>query len=60
MFLKAKIDLHNASEKKELLTEHLCTIISHNEDRKSKKLNELMEKVGLNSSGQLEDKPENS
>lgn len=36
-----------AREKKELLTEHLCTIISHNEDRKSKKLTELMEKVGL-------------
>ncbi|KAH8307371.1 hypothetical protein KR044_010956 [Drosophila immigrans] len=46
-FLKAKIDLHNASEKKELLTEHLCTVIAHNEDRKAQKLTELMQKVGL-------------
>lgn len=46
-FLKAKMDLHNASEKKELLTEHLCTVIAHNEDRKAQKLTELMEKVGL-------------
>lgn len=47
LFLKAKLDLHQASEKKELLTEHLCTIITHNEDRKAKRLTELMEKVGL-------------
>lgn len=47
MFLKAKLDLHHASEKKELLTEHLCTVITHNEDRKAKKLSELLEKVGL-------------
>ncbi|XP_022215414.2 RAB6-interacting golgin [Drosophila obscura] len=46
-FLKAKVDLHNASEKKELLTEHLCTVIAHNEDRKAQKLTELMQKVGL-------------
>lgn len=32
-----------------MLTEHLCTIISHNEDRKAKKLTELLDKVGLNS-----------
>ncbi|XP_017072177.1 RAB6-interacting golgin [Drosophila eugracilis] len=46
-FLRAKIELHNASEKKELLTEHLCTVIAHNEDRKAQKLTELMQKVGL-------------
>lgn len=46
-FLRAKMDLHNASEKKELLTEHLCTVITHNEDRKAKKLTELMDKVGI-------------
>ncbi|KAH8380062.1 hypothetical protein KR009_008729 [Drosophila setifemur] len=46
-FLKSKIELHNASEKKELLTEHLCTVIAHNEDRKAQKLTELMQKVGL-------------
>lgn len=47
LFLKAKVDLHQACEKKELLTEHLCTIIAHNEDRKAKRLTELMDKVGL-------------
>lgn len=46
-FLKAKQDLYQAHEKKEMLTEHLYTIIAHNEDRKAKKLSELMEKVGL-------------
>ncbi|ALC44973.1 CG33052, partial [Drosophila busckii] len=54
-FLKAKIDLHNAAEKKELLTEHLCTVIAHNEDRKAQKLTELMQKVGLTPT---EDEPE--
>ncbi|XP_036336363.1 RAB6-interacting golgin [Rhagoletis pomonella] len=53
-FLKAKIDLHNAAEKKELLTEHLCTVIAHNEDRKAQKLSELMQKVGLTETGELE------
>ncbi|XP_075159441.1 golgin, RAB6 interacting [Haematobia irritans] len=53
-FLKAKIELHNAAEKKELLTEHLCTVIAHNEDRKAQKLTELMEKVGL-SAGNCEE-----
>lgn len=48
-FLAAKLSLHQVSEKKEMLTEHLCTIISHNEDRKAKKLSELLNKVGLNS-----------
>lgn len=46
-FLKAKQDLYQAHEKKEMLTEHLYTIIAHNEDRKAKRLGELMEKVGL-------------
>lgn len=52
-FLAAKLNLHQVSEKKEMLTEHLCTIISHNEDRKAKKLSELLDKVGLNSDDQL-------
>lgn len=46
-FLKAKQDLYHAHEKKEMLTEHLYTIIAHNEDRKARRLTELMEKVGL-------------
>lgn len=52
-FLKAKLELHNACEKKELLTEHLCTVIAHNEDRKAQKLSELMQKVGLTPAGDL-------
>ncbi|XP_055609044.1 RAB6-interacting golgin [Uranotaenia lowii] len=55
LFLKAKLDLHQALERKEMLTEHLCTIISHNEERKAKRLSELMEKVGLSVNGDLDD-----
>lgn len=54
-FLAAKLDLHHITEKKELLTEHLCTIISHNENRKAKKLSELLDKVGLNADDDLAD-----
>ncbi|XP_053687928.1 RAB6-interacting golgin [Sabethes cyaneus] len=55
LFLKAKVDLHQALERKEMLTEHLCTIISHNEERKAKRLSELMEKVGLSVNGDIDD-----
>lgn len=55
LFLKAKVDLHQAHERKEMLTEHLCTIISHNEERKAKRLSELMEKVGLSLNGDFDD-----
>uniref|UniRef100_A0AAG5D8N9 RAB6-interacting golgin n=1 Tax=Anopheles atroparvus TaxID=41427 RepID=A0AAG5D8N9_ANOAO len=55
LFLKAKVELHQALEKKEMLTEHLCAIISHNEERKAKRLTELMEKVGISVSGDCED-----
>lgn len=33
-FLNAKQNLYQAHEKKEMLTEHLYTIINHNESRK--------------------------
>jgi RAB6-interacting golgin len=46
-FLKKKEEVYIAFERKEMLTEHLYTIIQYNEDRKAKKLSELMEKVGL-------------
>lgn len=55
-FLKMKLDLHNAAERKELLTEHLYTIIAHNEDRKAQKLSELMSRVGLNTNFDLQEK----
>lgn len=51
-FLTAKTTLFKAREKKELLVEHLNIIISNNEDRKAKKLSELMEKVGLTPLGE--------
>ncbi|KAJ6640710.1 RAB6-interacting golgin [Pseudolycoriella hygida] len=51
-FLSAKANLFKAREKKELLVEHLNIIISNNEDRKAKKLSELMEKVGLTPLGE--------
>ncbi|XP_037045324.1 uncharacterized protein LOC119080855 [Bradysia coprophila] len=51
-FLIAKTNLFKAREKKELLAEHLNIIISNNEDRKAKKLSELMEKVGLTPLGE--------
>lgn len=45
--MAARLSFHQISEKKELLTEHLCTIITHNENRKAKRLSELLEQVGL-------------
>lgn len=41
-FLQAKINLQKEREKKELLTEHLCALITHNETRKAQKLENLM------------------
>lgn len=41
------MELYQSLERKELLTEHLSTIISHNEERKAAKLRQLMEKVGM-------------
>ncbi|CAH0398616.1 unnamed protein product [Chilo suppressalis] len=41
-FLQAKITLQKEKEKKELLTEHLCALITHNETRKAQKLETLM------------------
>uniref|UniRef100_A0A182WYX9 RAB6-interacting golgin n=1 Tax=Anopheles quadriannulatus TaxID=34691 RepID=A0A182WYX9_ANOQN len=55
LFLKAKVELHQALEKKEMLTEHLCAIISHNEERKARRLSELMEKVGISVTDDLDD-----
>lgn len=47
LFLKKKQEFYLANERKQLLTEHLCILIQSNEDRKAKKLTELMDKVGL-------------
>lgn len=45
--MKAKLELHQAREKKDMLAEHLSIIISNNEDRKADRLSQLMAKVGL-------------
>ncbi|KAJ9584521.1 hypothetical protein L9F63_021131 [Diploptera punctata] len=46
-FLDAKLLLFEKLERKEMLTEHLCTIIEQNEIRKARKLSELMQKLDI-------------
>merc|ERR1711970_27036 len=46
-FVESKLNLFSSMERKELLTDHLCTIIEQNEIRKAKKLNALMEELEL-------------
>lgn len=46
-FLDAKLALHQRSERKDMLTEHLCAVIEKNEERKAEKLNELLSKLNL-------------
>ena len=45
--MSAKLSLHRAGERKELLTEHLEKIISQNEQRKAEKLEALMKELNL-------------
>ncbi|XP_045767061.1 RAB6-interacting golgin [Maniola jurtina] len=47
-FLQAKISLQKEKERKELLTEHLCALITHNETRKAHKLETLMLELATN------------
>lgn len=51
-FISAKMHMFASLERKELLTDHLCTIIEQNEMRKAKKLEELMEELSLMSAGE--------
>jgi len=46
-FVDAKLNLHIKQERKEMLTEHLMTIIEESEDRKSKKLADLMSRLQI-------------
>ncbi len=46
-FVTAKLNLHTKRERKELLTEHLMTIIEESETRKASKLSELMNQLKL-------------
>lgn len=49
------MDLHRKTERKDLLTEHLYTIIRENELRKAKKLAELMAKLNVATDDVLSD-----
>jgi RAB6-interacting golgin len=46
-YINAKVSLHDKTEIKDQLTEHLCSIIQQNEERKAKKLAELMTRLEL-------------
>lgn len=46
-YINAKVHLHDKTEVKDQLTEHLCSIIQQNEERKAKKLAELMARLEL-------------
>jgi len=46
-FVDAKLNLHIKQERKEMLTEHLMTIIEESENRKSKKLADLMTRLQI-------------
>ena len=45
--MDAKLNLHKKQERKELLTEHLMTIIQESESRKADKLAELMNQLEI-------------
>jgi RAB6-interacting golgin len=49
-YVAAKLHLHTMREKKELLAEHLSTIIEKNEERKAEKLAELMKELNITES----------
>ena len=46
-FVAAKTKLHAAGERKDLLVEHLATIIEKNEERKARKLEELLKELNI-------------
>lgn len=58
--MAAKLDLHRKTEVKEQLTEHLCAIIQQNELRKAHKLEELMQELQLQATGEEEEEKKGS
>lgn len=54
-YVSAKLDLHRKTEVKEQLTEHLCAIIQQNEQRKARKLEELMQQLQLQATEEEEE-----
>lgn len=59
-YVAAKLDLHRKTEVKEQLTEHLCAIIQQNELRKAHKLEELMQELQLQVTGEEEEEKKGS
>ena len=53
--MASKLALHTAEEKKEMMTEHLCSIIQKTEERKADKLAKLMRDLDV-SEGSLDEK----
>ena len=49
-FVTAKTKLHEAAERKDMLAEHLATIIEKNEERKARKLEELLKELNIDES----------
>ena len=45
--MTAKTKLHEAAERKDMLVEHLATIIEKNEERKARKLEELLKELNI-------------
>jgi len=54
-FIESKLDLHKKLECKDQLTEHLYTVIHQNEQRKAKKLSQLMERLEMEETDAEED-----
>lgn len=50
-YTSTKLKLEQKRERKDLLTQHLCTIIQQNEKRKADKLSSLMKELELPPNG---------
>lgn len=46
-YVSAKLALATCQEKKDLLSQHLCTVIQENEQRKAGKLSSLMTQLDI-------------
>ncbi len=46
-YVSAKLALATTKEKKDLLSQHLCSVIQENEQRKAAKLTELMSQLDI-------------
>ena len=46
-YVSAKLSLATCTERKELLSQHLCAVIQENEGRKASKLAQLMHELNI-------------